>query len=399
MTHSSTHLLLPYLQPAQAQKHVTVNESLAQLDLVVQLAVESRSVASEPATPSDSVRYILPPGKTGVAWDAMGDHTLGVYQDGVWRQINPRDGWLAYVRDEALVVVFGGGSWSPLEASVGDGTAVSVDSVTATTLATSDLATFNSARVLTDADVEGALYIQTADRLRVRYATSGSGGADVAAVVPGGSNGYALFEGATNAWTVFCERSNGTNEGFAWIGGGGDYPSDSTYDTLYMRLMSDGSLIVGDPAGGAKGPGAVNAVSLYDDNTLLSCYVFDQALDGVMDERKWDAQAAIGRAPHAETIDAPGQATGPEHRQHTPMRRFRDRLGGDHDPLTLDGYARHWREKRHLTSMPNEARYDPVDGALSTGEWIQRLVETVEIQAVLIEQLNARTKHLTAPTA
>ena len=43
--------------------------------------------------------------------------------------------------------------------------------------------------------------------------------------------------------------------------------------------------------------------------------------------------------------------------------------------------------------MPNEAAFDPEKG-MAAGEWIQRLVETVEIQAVLIEELNQRTRHL-----
>jgi hypothetical protein len=44
--------------------------------------------------------------------------------------------------------------------------------------------------------------------------------------------------------------------------------------------------------------------------------------------------------------------------------------------------------------MPNEEKYDPIDGAMATGSWVQRLIETVEIQAVLIEQLNQRLKSL-----
>ena len=82
-------------------------------------------------------------------------------------------------------------------------------------------------------------------------------------------------------------------------------------------------------------------------------------------------------------------------RRHEPMRNFAARIGTNHDPLTLDGYARHWKEKRHLTSMPNEAVFDPMDG-MATGEWIQRLVETVEIQAVLIEELNQNINALSA---
>jgi hypothetical protein len=39
MPETSTHLLLPYLLAAQAQKHVAVNEALRLLDGLVQLAV------------------------------------------------------------------------------------------------------------------------------------------------------------------------------------------------------------------------------------------------------------------------------------------------------------------------------------------------------------------------
>lgn len=159
-----------------------------------------------------------------------------------------------------------------------------------------------------------------------------------------------------------------------------------------------GGVQVGNPTGGDKGAGSINAQAVYDDNTLLSCYVFDQALDGGVEIDKWDQKVPDRIVPIQTTFD---QKTGQEvkveperrvARKHDPLRKFAGRVGSAHDPLTLDGYARHWREKRHLTSMPNEAAFDPADGQLTTGEWIQRLVETVEIQAVLIEQLNERTK-------
>jgi hypothetical protein len=38
MSNTSTHLALPYIVPAQAQKHVTHNEALYILDAIVQLA-------------------------------------------------------------------------------------------------------------------------------------------------------------------------------------------------------------------------------------------------------------------------------------------------------------------------------------------------------------------------
>ncbi|GEM_PF-474714 len=152
-----------------------------------------------------------------------------------------------------------------------------------------------------------------------------------------------------------------------------------------------GSVMVGNPTGGHKGAGAINAQAVYDDNALLTCYVFDQALDGAVDAGKWDAKVPDRRivARNPETGEVTRDET--EVRTHEPLRKFTARIGGSHDPLTLDGYARHWKEKRHLTSMPNEAAFDPEKG-MAAGAWIQRLVETVEIQAVLIEQLNQRVK-------
>jgi hypothetical protein len=46
--------------------------------------------------------------------------------------------------------------------------------------------------------------------------------------------------------------------------------------------------------------------------------------------------------------------------------------------------------------MPNEAACDPVHGQATTGEWIQRLVETVGIHAVLTGALNEALKQKVA---
>jgi hypothetical protein len=170
--------------------------------------------------------------------------------------------------------------------------------------------------------------------------------------------------------------------------------------------IDGGGVLAGNPTGGDKGTGTINAQAVYDDNTLLSCYVFDLALDGAIDENKWDAKVPDRQIPAwieyrisgdsgeaEEIVKSPART---EKRAHEPMRKFAARAGGEYDPLTLDGYAKHWRERRHLTAMPNEATFDPETGQLTTGEWIQRLVETAEIQAVLIEKLNERVKVLEA---
>ena len=159
-----------------------------------------------------------------------------------------------------------------------------------------------------------------------------------------------------------------------------------------LRVHQEGGVTIGAPTGGQKGPGTINAVSVYDDNAMLSCYVFDQALDGAVDAGKWDAKVPDRKILERDE-DGNVVRDEPQARVHEPMRLFAARAGTKYDPLTLDGYARHWKEKRHLTSMPNEASFDPEKG-MAAGEWIQRLVETAEIQAVLIETLNRRVTAL-----
>jgi len=79
-------------------------------------------------------------------------------------------------------------------------------------------------------------------------------------------------------------------------------------------------------------------------------------------------------------------------RTHEGMRKFRERNQNPlTDPLDLDVYYSHFKEKGHLTSMPNRDKFNPERG-LSVGEWAQRLIETVEIQAVHIEKLNQKDK-------
>lgn len=111
---TSTNLLLPYLEAAQGQKHVTINESLRLIDALCQANVISRVVSAQPGAPVDGDLYILPAGKTGAAWGAMTNGALAYWRDGVWAQLIPREGWTVYVRDEDQHVVWSGAAWGPI---------------------------------------------------------------------------------------------------------------------------------------------------------------------------------------------------------------------------------------------------------------------------------------------
>ncbi len=110
ISNPSTHLSLPYIQPAQAQKHVTHNEALRRLDALVQLSVLSASVTAPPASHAPDARYILPAGTSG-GWAGQPEGTLAVHEDVAWAFYTPQPGWRAWVEDSAALMVFDGSTW------------------------------------------------------------------------------------------------------------------------------------------------------------------------------------------------------------------------------------------------------------------------------------------------
>jgi hypothetical protein len=109
MSDITTHLLLPYILASQAQKHVTHNDALRLLDAMIQLSVLDRDQTAPPASPADGDRYLVASGATGL-W-AGWDLNVAYWVDGVWMRLVPRPGWLAWIADEALLLVYDGAGW------------------------------------------------------------------------------------------------------------------------------------------------------------------------------------------------------------------------------------------------------------------------------------------------
>lgn len=118
MSEKTPKLALPWLMPAQAQKHVTVNEALSRLDALVQLSVESRTQTAQPGGPSEGDAYLLPASATGGDWSAHAEHALVYFQDGAWRAVTPWPGLIAHIRDEGALAVFDGAGWVNLGALI-----------------------------------------------------------------------------------------------------------------------------------------------------------------------------------------------------------------------------------------------------------------------------------------
>lgn len=109
MSQMSPFLSLPYLQPAQAQKHVTHNEALRILDAVTQLSVISADLTIPPAQLAVGERYIVAAPATD-AWAGQ-EQKIAVWMDNIWQFFAPSIGWRADIAASGAQLRFDGSGW------------------------------------------------------------------------------------------------------------------------------------------------------------------------------------------------------------------------------------------------------------------------------------------------
>lgn len=110
MNDTSPILSMPYIQPSQAQKHVTHNEALRLLDVIVQLVVASSDLNTPPPTAVQGDRYLV--AANGQADWAGQDHKIAVFDGFVWAFTAPQQGWQAYVSSDSATLIFDGTLWA-----------------------------------------------------------------------------------------------------------------------------------------------------------------------------------------------------------------------------------------------------------------------------------------------
>ena len=105
----SARLGAPYLQAAQAQKEMTVNESFALFDMAASAAVDGFLVNVPPSTPSIGDCYIVGPAPNG-GWTG---HALALagYTGGGWRFIAAIEGLSVLDKASGETAVFRAGTW------------------------------------------------------------------------------------------------------------------------------------------------------------------------------------------------------------------------------------------------------------------------------------------------
>jgi len=114
MPDNSAILALPYIQPSQAQKHVTHNEAIATLDVLVQLSLVDFGSQTPPAVPLEGETHALGAAPTGV-WAGQ-DDMLASFRDGLWVFIAPLTGWRAWGQTPGELRVWTGSAWALISA-------------------------------------------------------------------------------------------------------------------------------------------------------------------------------------------------------------------------------------------------------------------------------------------
>lgn len=105
----TSNLGLPLVQPAQAQKHVTVNEGLVRLDGLTHLTLVSVNQTVPPLGAEDGVSYGVPNGAVN-EWDGHAGE-VAIFSNGGWVFVTPQAGWRAWIADASTSALHNGSGW------------------------------------------------------------------------------------------------------------------------------------------------------------------------------------------------------------------------------------------------------------------------------------------------
>lgn len=133
-----------------------------------------------------------------------------------------------------------------------------------------------------------------------------------------------------------------------------------------LGVAIGGGLTVGNPTGGLKGAGTINAEAIYDDNVQLTGYVLDKAYNKDFKLSDWDTKE----------------------KEHVPARKFNIKADS---LLDVNTYSAMLKRDKVLPAFKEMEESGEVE---SVGSVLQKLWETVETQAVHIAELNERIKML-----
>lgn len=207
MSDTSPILNLPYLQPAQAQKHVTHNEALRLLDAVTQLTVLSATLTTPPGDAPLGARYVAAAPATG-DWAGQ-DGKIALRSETGWQFFAAQAGWRADVTETGQSLRFDGAGWAPVLPETQN---LPVLGVATTANDTNRLAVASDATLLTHAGAGHQLKINkdsAGDTASLLFQTGWSGRAEMGT---SGSDDFAIkvsADGTTFRTGLSVDAGNG----------------------------------------------------------------------------------------------------------------------------------------------------------------------------------------------
>jgi hypothetical protein len=118
MPDTSPRLELPYIQPSQAQKHVTHNEALRLLDTLVQMVVRRLDATDPPGDAAPGDVYGLGDAPIG-SWAGQAGK-IAFREGGAWRFAAPQEGWRVWNVEAGHTHIYTSGLWKTEQPDLSD---------------------------------------------------------------------------------------------------------------------------------------------------------------------------------------------------------------------------------------------------------------------------------------
>lgn len=223
MPDSSPRLALPFILPAQAQKHVTHNEAIERLDALVQLVFEGVDADTPPGAPIEGETWGIGAAPTGLWENNAGD--VAAFHNGGWIYLTPAEGWLGWDKSADTGRVYTGTTWAPADGGSGaafDGQNLSGVGIQTSWDATNRLAVASDATLLNNAGTGHQLKINkasAADTASLLFQTGFSGRAEMGT---SGNDDFAIKvspDGASFTTALALKAGSGVAEVRAISGG------------------------------------------------------------------------------------------------------------------------------------------------------------------------------------
>ncbi len=298
------HLLLPYIQGGQAQKHVTHNEALRTLDTVVQLSVMARADQPGPVV-EEGNRYIIGTNPLGDWAGHAGE--IAHREQGVWHFVAAQTGWIAWDEAASLQVVFDGAAWNEISGG-GAATSAPTFGVNASADATNRLTVSSDAVLLSHAGAGHQVKVNKAaagDTASLLFQTNWSGRAEMGLagtddfeikVSPDGSTFHSALrvDAGTGAVTLpNTIRDTGISNATGILRNAYNAPAGCSFDGSQSPNLGGSFVFSGHFPGVLEAPEAI----AVDPNRAyrLTCYLRQASVAG-----DWSAYAQGER--HAQLV-------------------------------------------------------------------------------------------------